>query len=100
MVGIDANEGTICVVLIGQGKSQCIGRKMKPGLPCSGQLGWVNKQGIMMEAEFSLRFFLEFARSPCEQMAPRLLFFIKFGPSVDHGESISANKFFLGILTK
>lgn len=47
MVSIDANERTICVVLIGQGKSQSISRKIKPGLPFSGQLGWVNKQGIM-----------------------------------------------------
>lgn len=34
-------------------------------------------------------------RSLCQQMAARLLLFIKFGPSVDHGESTSAGKIFL-----
>lgn len=39
----------------------------------------------------------EFLRSPCQHMASRPPLFIKFGPWIDHGESISEGKFFLRV---
>lgn len=39
-------------------------------------------------------------RSPCQQMASRLLLFTKFGPYINHGESISEDKFLLEALIK
>lgn len=38
---------------------------------------------------------MDSTRRPCQQMAARLSSFIKFEPSVDRGNSISASKFFL-----
>lgn len=36
-------------------------------------------------------------RSTCQQMATRLLLFITLGPSIDHAEFISADKFLFGV---
>lgn len=61
-----------------------------------------NEQGIVQEAENSVwdsSQYTEYMRSPCQQMATRHLF-IKFGPLVDHGESISADKFLLSVHSK
>lgn len=42
----------------------------------------------------------EYERRLCQQMALRLLLFIKLGPLVDHGESFSAGKFLLRVHIK
>lgn len=43
--------------------------------------------------------YIGYMRRPCQQMATRLLSFIKFEPLVDHGKS-SADKFLLRVQFK
>lgn len=43
---------------------------------------------------------VKYGRSPCQQMATRLLLFVKCGPLVDKRESILADKFLLGVYIK
>ena len=91
-----------CAVLIGQGRSQSIGRKMKPSFPCSGQLKW-HKQEWHSVVGFSVKFFLIYRvmKSPHQQMTVMLLLFIVYGPLIDHGEYIiSADKFLLRVHIK
>lgn len=92
-----------CVILFGQGRSQSISRTSKPRFFCSSWLRLCNKQGIVQEAQSSVWGFswrAENVRSPCQQMAARLLLLIKFGSLIDPGESISADKFLPGVHIK
>lgn len=65
--------------------------------------GGITEQGIVLLAVSSVggsSQYTEHVRSPCPQMAARLLLVIKFEPSVDHGESISADKLLLRVHIK
>lgn len=62
--------------------------------PCSCWLNSVNRKGYNVGSpEFNVR-------TPCQQMATRLLLFIKFGSLVDPRKSISADKFLPGVHIK
>lgn len=88
-----------CSVLIGWGSSQSILLidRWNQGFPAVVDSG-VNKWCITQGAKSSVwdsSWSTEYMRSQCQQMATRLLLFIKFRPSVDYGEPISADKFLL-----
>lgn len=82
-------------------------QKNKTRFPAVFDSDGVNKRGMVQSQEFSSRFFpvynvqyTTYRRSPCQQMAAKLLLFIKFGSSIGHGESITADKFLLGVHIK
>lgn len=92
-----------CVILFGQGRSRSVSRTSKPRFFCSSWLRLCNKQGIVREAQGSIwgsSWCTENVRSPCQQMAARLLLLIKFGPLIDPRGSISADKFLPGVHIK
>lgn len=47
----DANEGTVCVVELGHGRSQSIGRQREPEFSCSGWLRCISKWGPVWEPQ-------------------------------------------------
>lgn len=80
--------GYNCAVLIGEGRSQFIGQKTKPGLPFSGWLRWLTQAGHVWETKSSHWGFPQYAqyvRSPCKQTATRFILFIKCGPCLTMG---------------
>ena len=72
-------------------------------LPYIGDSLGINEQSIVRKAKSSVwgsYQYTEYVRSPCQQMVARFLLFRKFAPSVDHEESMSADKFLLGVHIK
>lgn len=99
-----------CSVLIGpygavlteQGRFYSPHQKDKPRTFVIVDSACINKQGIVREAESSFWGSFqctEYMSSLCQQMAIRLLL-IKISASVDHEESISADKFLLEVHIK
>lgn len=77
--------------------------KWNQQLPSNSWLRCPNKQGVVWEAESSSwgsSQNTEYVRSHCQHMAARLSPFMKLGPSVHHGECVSADKFLLGVRIK
>ena len=81
--------------LEGAGLSPLV-KKQNHKLPSNVDSEGIYKHGVVEKAESSVWHSsqnVEDVRSSCQQMATRLLLFIKSGPSVDHGISMSADKF-------
>lgn len=100
LVSINANKDTVSIVLFGCGSSQPLVERRNE---LSGRLRWCKQAGTGKEAEspvWASTQCREYMRSPCQQMAAMFLLFINFGPSVDPGVSILADKFFVGVHVK
>lgn len=83
--------------VIGDGWSQSVGRKTNSGFPAVVGSDSVNKYRKPRVQSQVLPVYTEYVRSPCQQMAARVLLFVKFGPLVDHGKSISEDQFLVRV---